>query len=216
MRSEAIERDGGLVIGSALDLDLGQPLPCAATVQRLIKWSKYPTLRGPHFETDKNPGEYALSMGKKLASLQLLEDVLGHDELTSKILERCHIPEGVCPHRVWNLAMATNRGIMELVSITQFLRGFKLSGRHRRNHRSCTFQFCLKNDEGTTEVEQYHYREGTTHEEGVSHITEYDSNKFNHDNSVWSLTDPPEPTTAGKYMATSHVWSDGTGVGRKT
>ena len=62
----------------------------------------------------------------------------------------------ICPHRLWNVAIATNGRAVEVASISSMLEGIQLSEHHLSKHGNCTVQACRKNDETTTAVPQLH------------------------------------------------------------
>ncbi|KUL86433.1 hypothetical protein ZTR_08106 [Talaromyces verruculosus] len=124
--------------------------------------------------------------------------------------------DGVCLHRLWNVVMATRSGVVTMPSIVSLLNDMVLSRDHVESHRHCTAQTCLKNDENTTVVPQLHTC--TTDKENCSDVELFPVDELN------AVTDPGLQTTAwtlkephnfecSKYLAISHVWSDGTGVG---
>ncbi|GAM33725.1 hypothetical protein TCE0_013f00842 [Talaromyces pinophilus] len=124
--------------------------------------------------------------------------------------------DGVCLHRLWNVVMATRSGVVTMPSIVSLLNDMILSRDHVESHQHCTAQTCLKNDENTTVVPQLHTCNAD--KENCSDVELFPVDELN------AVTDPGLQTTAwtvkkphnfecSKYLAISHVWSNGTGVG---
>ncbi|RMJ16649.1 hypothetical protein CDV36_003676 [Fusarium kuroshium] len=128
------------------------------------------------------------------------------------------IPKGVCLYRFWNLALSTPSGAEELVPLKAMLRQFRLSDRHLERHRHCTVQVCVQNDENTTAVPQRHLCRDP---DGCPLISfpPADVNKIaspENGATAWSISSGQPTLGSKRYMAISHVWSDGTGIGSNT
>ncbi|MCJ1290577.1 hypothetical protein MMC34_002117 [Xylographa carneopallida] len=133
-----------------------------------------------------------------------------------------------CQNRLWNLVMATERSIVDLPSILSILQGISLG---QERHQDCTAQVCLSAHNNTTVLRQLHIcgREDC-HEKQFSpyeldslyHTSQTDRSEFvpkawgipktSHDQGAWRSPG----LKCERYMAISHVWSDGTGMGLKT
>jgi hypothetical protein len=190
-------------------------------------------------------------------SQQVWEEHLGRQDLMSMIMPegRFDIPEGVCHYRFWNITTSTTHGPLEMVSLKSLLQQFKSNDRslHRASHQNCTVQFCLQNDENTTEVLQHHLCVQHHLCDPKLHLCDPQHHlcdpqhrlcdpqlhlcllgcktiPFLIDNvnnvpdpkdgaTAWSISsEQPELKRWSKnrpYMAISHVWSDGTGIGSK-
>ena len=122
--------------------------------------------------------------------------------------------DGVCLHRLWNIVMATRSGVVTMPSIVSLLNDVVLSRHHLESHRYCTAQTCLKNDENTTVVSQLH----TCINGSCNDVELFPVDKLNAiadpglQTTAWTLKEPHD-FECSKYLAISHVWSDGTGIG---
>jgi hypothetical protein len=147
----------------------------------------------------------------------VLEHALGEQDVMSLVLREdiLDIPKGVCRYRFWNIGMSTFRGAVELVSLKSFLQQVNLSDRHLERHANCTVQLCWQNDENTTEVSQLHIcHPGTpckTKEFATSKVNEIPNPEDGA--TAWSISSMTPKLGCERYMAISHVWSDGTGAG---
>jgi hypothetical protein len=106
--------------------------------------------------------------------------------------------------------MATDHGLANFYSIVSAVTSFKLFSDIRKEfkHSGCIAQTCLLADHNTTEVEQLHICESQSCEKIV-----FNPSKLNPDSAMaWSISEPQE-LKCTKYVAISHVWSDGTGMG---
>ncbi|MCJ1380794.1 hypothetical protein MMC17_003903 [Xylographa soralifera] len=124
--------------------------------------------------------------------------------------------------------MATERNIIDLPSILSMVQHISLG---QEEHQHCTAQVCLSAHNNTTILRQLHMcKRGDCHEEKfpphelnrLYHVGQTDRPYFvpkawgiprkSHDYSAWRSPD----LRCEEYMAISHVWSDGTGMGLKT
>ncbi|KAI1307555.1 hypothetical protein F5Y03DRAFT_352675 [Xylaria venustula] len=124
---------------------------------------------------------------------------------------------GICANRFWNLVVATERQHIDLPGIMH------VATRHPRlrhtGHDACTPVLCHSTTLDSTRVGQLH----KCPEESRSACTEqlfFDPRLLNNSieakgRTVWTCSEPFEVSQAGPYMAVSHVWSDGTGIGLK-
>ncbi|KAF2182950.1 hypothetical protein K469DRAFT_439014, partial [Zopfia rhizophila CBS 207.26] len=130
----------------------------------------------------------------------------------------------VCQNRLWNLASATEYGLVSLPSILSALEYFELSLDHQKEHQDCNAQTCLFSDLNTTMVKQYDLCQKGNCGKIVCDPSELDGPQDDTASWVWTVRDPSggqevteQPTVAKvtdtKYLAISHVWSDGTGIG---
>lgn len=97
------------------------------------------------------------------------------------------------------------------------LHQFRLSDRHRSRHRDCTVQTCLQNDENTTTIPQHHLCRDPDACPTVTFPTKDVNDITNPEDgaTAWSISSTPATLGSDRYMAISHVWSDGTGIGLK-
>ncbi|KAH7303476.1 hypothetical protein B0I35DRAFT_455191 [Stachybotrys elegans] len=102
----------------------------------------------------------------------------------------------LCPNRVWAVAGGKLPDVMP--------DNFE-PPRGREKHQQCTFDFCEYSQRDFTAVKQRHecmngdYTLNETAKSGKS--------------TVWALDGKSMIQPPGPYMAISHVWSDGTGIG---
>lgn len=128
------------------------------------------------------------------------------------------IPKGVCLHRIWNAAKSSPRGLVEIVTLEAMISDMSISDHHLNKHHSCTIQVCLENDEHTTNIPQLHV---LCADAGSCLQIEFDVECLNRLENLdegataWDLSGKDPAVGAERYVALSHVWSDGTGVGPK-
>ncbi len=131
-------------------------------------------------------------------------------------MEKIDIPEGICRYRFWNIAMATSRGAVELISLRSMLKNCLLTQRHHHRHEKCTVQTCLQNDENTTAVPQLHLCHSEDCDSVPFAVDEVNKVSLPEDGATaWSILPGEHKLESSQYMAISHVWSDGTGIGLK-
>lgn len=141
--------------------------------------------------------------------------------------------QSVCQSRLWMLAEATEWGMCSLPSLLDILGRFQLSERHQTTHQACNPQTCLLSDVNATRIDQLHMCPTGHCEEIVcngSKLNELENDKvsggwsWNSQTMSKSLSVLPllrktpkfvKITNSTTYVAISHVWSDGTGVGLK-
>lgn len=122
--------------------------------------------------------------------------------------------QGYCPTRLWNLIKASDRQEVDLPAIAYFAR--RLHRDLGYKHSNCTEDYCPFNDDNSTLVEQLHKCEQGPCKEVVFLPTEVEQAVTQDLPAVWSLKQPSAVDCwQGKYIAISHVWADGTGVGLK-
>ncbi|EGX50626.1 hypothetical protein AOL_s00075g52 [Orbilia oligospora ATCC 24927] len=133
-------------------------------------------------------------------------------------------PEGVCKHRLWNLASSSARGLVEIFSISEMVRqeGCELSSKfHLEKHGACNVQICQLNDENTTKVPQLHLL-CKSQNCGTINFSQAKLNKIDIAEiskpgaTAWTLNEKDPQPGAKNYLAISHVWANGTGVGEHT
>ncbi|KAI2472379.1 hypothetical protein F4781DRAFT_360343 [Annulohypoxylon bovei var. microspora] len=153
------------------------------------------------------------------------------------ISQKCH-DRGLCPNRLWNASFHgfnTSVGVVHLgMAALEFL---PLGSKDK--HTDCTAQYCLRSHDNSTLAKQAHKcPDGRCTREILFRTDLLDQAIKGSDegawfNTAWSLRVRKsgnflqrlplygsESRVMGrkerKYMAISHVWSDGTGVGLKT
>jgi len=121
---------------------------------------------------------------------------------------------GLCPNRFWNLAGVTERKQVDLPGLME------MAIRHPRlrhaQHDKCTIGFCTFTTLDSTKIEQLHRcRDKGCLEHGQLWFNPKLLNESINENgrTVWPISEPFKVLQTGSYVAISHVWSDGTGVG---
>lgn len=145
---------------------------------------------------------------------------------------------GVCPSRLWNVLLSSGNQPMDLIAILEALNQsyFHVSG---AQHRSCTDQLCMFADDNSTNIAQLHKCLGPS---GVPPSPKCLQTIFSPDDlrkllsedpsnswvcTAWNIREwekysigefPPSNSLllkqpSSRYIAVSHVWGDGTGVG---
>ena len=132
------------------------------------------------------------------------------EEASSKIVEL-----GFCQKRVWEVIKNAYDGEIEVVPLVRALEHLPQLG--HKDHESCTPAFCDDASKNYTSVTQLHM----CHSQDCATTT---NNMFNQgllvaalkDNTMttaWKLDGMSLVAQDSSYLAISHVWSDGTGVG---
>jgi hypothetical protein len=130
---------------------------------------------------------------------------------------------GICLNRLWNLALVTERREADLPALVELAACRPRELRHE-NHGGCQAGFCRLTSVDSTRVEQLHKCEGRTVPENAKQCSSaklfFDPEKLNESivrkkgGTVWSIHEPFEILPSREpYVAISHVWSDGTGIG---
>ncbi|KAI0532028.1 hypothetical protein GGR58DRAFT_523624 [Xylaria digitata] len=137
----------------------------------------------------------------------------GYETSTVAAARKCR-SRGLCPNRLWKVALQATYGVAELLPLARMAIEHENTAQGG-NHLNCTEQLCLYSHENSTIVKQAHKCPA-----GVcNNETRFPSNIVNDCQSAWpirpsagsmTLCDSNEP-----YLAISHVWRDGTGGGMK-
>ena len=150
---------------------------------------------------------------------------------------------GLCPHRLWHISFQAPRGVVDIPNIAAMaLEVSSLGSIGRLKHADCTAQYCVFSSENSTLKKQAHkcYRgdcniECTFSPKILNQAFKQDKKNTSSGpwwNTAWRTThDRQNKRFRGllkisrtsslcsladtDYMAISHVWSDGTGVGLK-
>ncbi|KAF3222197.1 hypothetical protein TWF192_010815 [Orbilia oligospora] len=162
--------------------------------------------------------------GKKIGNLSSPDPSsvyhIFNPSIIASVLHSCgaidNIQNGVCKHRLWNLATSLPQGIMEIVHISKMLEHCDLSRYHLDKHETCNAQVCLLNDENTTDIPQRHECESKLCGSVIFDPANLDNMSISEltatGATAWTLEANPKPQ-AEDYLAISHVWANGTGVG---
>jgi hypothetical protein len=151
----------------------------------------------------------------------VIEDKWGPEFLPSDITSRAVTKAtgrarklGLCQNRVWNLALVTERKHVDLPELMETAKNHPQL-RHD-THDACTAGFCRFTHIDSTKVRQLHKCEDSGMCEQVKF--KFDPQMLNESikkggRSVWGICEPFKVSQDAPYVAVSHVWSDGTGIG---
>ncbi|RSL86822.1 hypothetical protein CEP51_002600 [Fusarium floridanum] len=125
----------------------------------------------------------------------------------------------VCKFRVWNFLDVGDRDDADLLAVVGVLKNYKNElGIEEKKHKRCTPGFCQQGNMDSTKVTQWHSTEGHNSCEPLEFDLELVNEAVVKGHSTAWICDQkyeqPELIEDGNdYVAISHVWSDGTGVG---
>ncbi|KAI8952087.1 hypothetical protein F4801DRAFT_541870 [Xylaria longipes] len=140
---------------------------------------------------------------------------------------------GICPNRIWNISLQSPRGVADISSILRVATNMPLVGLEVE-HEECTDQHCLHSQDNSTVKAQAHKCQtgisGTCRDEirfpSASLNALFARQAKAQEPLTWQNTAwrrrikqdnvPAVCEPAESYVAISHVWSDGTGVGLKS
>ncbi|KAJ2986841.1 hypothetical protein NUW58_g4839 [Xylaria curta] len=148
-------------------------------------------------------------------------------ESSRKFYER-----GFCVNRLWNVSFQSRHGIADIPYIVEKALE-SLKPRSESRHTSCTEESCLVAHENSTLVKQAHKcgSRSCTNEltfppsilnKAFSNGARNSSSRIHpFEITAWRIPEPGQSpsflcTPDDDYVAISHVWSDGTGVGMKS
>jgi Heterokaryon incompatibility protein (HET) len=120
----------------------------------------------------------------------------------------------LCQARLWNLVKASDRQHLDLPSIVDLARRIPLDD--NRKHKDCAEDFCRFADDNSTLVRQLHKCQ-----QNICNEYFFSPAKLEYAielglPTAWTVEQNPEVCCRpGEYMAISHVWADGTGLGLK-
>jgi hypothetical protein len=122
---------------------------------------------------------------------------------------------GLCQNRLWNLALVSERKHIDLPALMET--ATKHPQLRHEDHDKCTAGFCRFAALDSTKVEQLHKCQNA-HVARCVDVLNFEPellNKSIHGNgrTVWTISKPYEVSQDKPYVAVSHVWSDGTGIG---
>ncbi|KAI3317264.1 hypothetical protein HD806DRAFT_372598 [Xylariaceae sp. AK1471] len=155
------------------------------------------------------------------------------------ISQKCH-DRGLCPNRLWNASLHGGDTAVGVCHLGNAALGLLPLG-SRDLHVDCTAQYCLRAHENSTLIKQAHKcadshcgKETIFHTDllnqaskapyqaaGIWFNTAWRLRKTNSSSRIYRMVRPGSDQQVmtwkeKNYMALSHVWSDGTGVGLKT
>ncbi|KAF4226493.1 hypothetical protein CNMCM8980_004696 [Aspergillus fumigatiaffinis] len=120
----------------------------------------------------------------------------------------------ICPNRFWNLAGVAERKQVDLPGLMET--AVRHSQLRHAQHNNCTPGFCTFTTLDSTKMQQLHKcNDKECLEQGHLWFNPKLLNEsVNSDGrTVWSISEPFRVLQTGSYIAISHVWSDGTGIG---
>ncbi|KAI0440594.1 hypothetical protein F4803DRAFT_552882 [Xylaria telfairii] len=130
----------------------------------------------------------------------------------------------LCKNRLWNIVEVSKRKQMNLPDIVASLRSHTLI-RHTDGHELCTQSKCQGAHIDSTTVRQLHKNPEGDNEKCSKGCTDYSypverlvpalEEGGEVGRTAWSRTERQLVPPGTSYVAISHVWSDGTGVGGK-
>ncbi|KAK7965766.1 uncharacterized protein PG986_000043 [Apiospora aurea] len=143
--------------------------------------------------------------------------VPGYQARALHVSRRLH-QHGICPTRVWNIAIQGHLGVANIhhvgAAITQ-PEPLALAS----EHSDCTDQYCQLSNSNSTLIQQGHKPAGCGCDQELyfdpALLNQAEKNKHN---MAWRVRMPNGTGLCDEgdsYMAISHVWADGTGVGMK-
>ncbi|KAK3995156.1 putative kinesin light chain [Cladorrhinum sp. PSN332] len=126
----------------------------------------------------------------------------------------------LCKHRFWSFVNLAERKQSDLPDLVDALVRRQKQLEHK-DHDSCTASRCDASHQDSTKLPQIH--KCTANDDGACEQREYPVDDVveafeRGKGTAWSRRDPRNPKLAhtdDPYIAVSHVWSDGTGVGLK-
>jgi hypothetical protein len=205
------------LVDESLSGRCGQRFSCvdAHGVVDLLKWAYQ------IFDNNQPPlfrDEFA-RVNRKLAR--------GYEYRSLSSIQECG-NRGICRNRLWNLSFPSPQGILELSHLAEVALGFSQEG----NHKDCTEQSCVYSHNNSTLIEQVHKCRPSERNKCIEVWFPPEALSAKYSSSIslvkgvsefqdiaWECCNdgqaPRLIQNGQRYMAISHVWSDGTGVGLK-
>ncbi|KAI1206347.1 uncharacterized protein F4807DRAFT_236775 [Annulohypoxylon truncatum] len=163
---------------------------------------------------------------------QLWQGFTSEHNLRATESSRKFYEHGFCVNRLWNVSLQSKNGIADIPYVV----GKALEApvpKSKSRHINCTEEICLIANENSTLVNQAHKcpsglcaNETTfpppTLNEAFYHIINHPSSKGSpFEITAWRIPEPGRSPSSlcspnDSYVAISHVWSDGTGVGMRS
>ncbi|ERF72862.1 hypothetical protein EPUS_08475 [Endocarpon pusillum Z07020] len=118
----------------------------------------------------------------------------------------------VCQRRLWSFIKASDRLEVDLPAIVSMTSRMPLD--RERQHHECTEEFCRFNNVNSTWVRQLHKCGNKACSETFFPPAEVERAVLQNLLTAWTIRQAPEVNCHdGTYMALSHLWADGTGIG---
>jgi len=122
---------------------------------------------------------------------------------------------GLCQNRLWNLALVSERKEADLLGIMETAEKYKQLKHH--GHDDCNESFCLDTALNSTKVKQCHKCKDEDCPQVKFNPDRLNESLKNNGRTVWSLhtprNEPFKVSQSQDYVAISHIWADGTGIG---
>ncbi|KAI1080996.1 hypothetical protein F5B20DRAFT_538140 [Whalleya microplaca] len=130
---------------------------------------------------------------------------------------------GICPNRIWNVSLLGTRAVADIPHIASIaLNTQRPMDGQEKLHETCTDDLCLFSQTNSTLVKQLHRCDSGDCGEECDFPPHVLDKSFQNgwSQTAWRMsTEKQAPPLLckpdDKYMAISHVWSDGTGAGLK-
>ena len=120
----------------------------------------------------------------------------------------------LCKHRFWSFVNLAERKQSDLPDLVDALNRHQQLLEHK-NHESCAASRCEASHQDSTKLAQIHKCSNENCEQRKYPVGDV-VDAFDHGKgTAWSRRSPELAETDDHYIAISHVWSDGTGVGQK-
>jgi hypothetical protein len=118
---------------------------------------------------------------------------------------------GLCQNRFWNLALVSERKEADLPGLMESAKKYKKL--KHNGHEACSASFCSDTALDTTKLEQCHKCKPKN-----CGPLEFKPKLLNESiqaggGTVWTLSAPFQVSQSKEFVAISHVWADGTGIG---
>ncbi|KAG2417091.1 hypothetical protein HFD88_008309 [Aspergillus terreus] len=144
-----------------------------------------------------------------------VHQVSGHDVLQA--VQRAVEDLYICPNRIWCIAKSLPGGIQTLPQLLSSPGATVYKG-NKEDHELCTFDFCERSRLDFTSVpqlhERLHCRTKYCYPQHFS-LDQVENAVRNDKPTAWRLNGVSVLQPQERYMAISHVWSDGTGSGTR-
>ncbi|RYO99772.1 hypothetical protein DL766_001475 [Monosporascus sp. MC13-8B] len=124
------------------------------------------------------------------------------------------IPDlSLCKYRFWNFVNLAERKQSDLPDLVNALTPRRQL--QHEGHGSCAASRCQSSHQDSTKLDQLHKCSGSSCEQRMYPVEDLIEALELGTGTAWSRRSPVLAATDDAYIAISHVWSDGTGVGRK-
>ncbi|KAK6352602.1 hypothetical protein TWF730_009425 [Orbilia blumenaviensis] len=123
----------------------------------------------------------------------------------------------ICLNRLWNISLVSERAEQDIPSLIALSRGERHPQLQHPGHESCTPEQCDFISLDATRVKQHHKCPESDTDCRMTKLyfepSLLEASIESGSGTVWSIDTPFQVLRDAKYIAISHVWSDGTGIG---